>query len=172
MASEIADAGGSTLALHADVTQSDSLAAAVAQTVARFGRLDTVVAAAGITINGDPVSMAEADWDRLMDINLKGVFLTCKHTLPEIEQARVGCASWKAKPPRACSPLRRRGPFWTPIRGHHSTPIDTVPPSCQKLMVTNVFNGRPRASADRTLCRMLAPAFRPMWYSLAIICAL
>ncbi|CQR84066.1 short chain dehydrogenase (plasmid) [Paracoccus aminovorans] len=90
VAAEIAGAGGSAIALQADVTQSDSLAAAVAGTVARFGRLDTVVAAAGITINGDPVSMAEADWDRLMDINLKGVFLTCKHALPEIERAGGG----------------------------------------------------------------------------------
>lgn len=32
-------------------------------------------------------------------------------------QARVGCASWKATPPRACSPQRRRGPFWTPVGG-------------------------------------------------------
>ncbi|KGJ02234.1 hypothetical protein IT41_17960, partial [Paracoccus halophilus] len=39
-------------------------------------------------------------------------------------QARVGCASWKATPPRACSPHRQRGPFWTPIGGEHSTPID------------------------------------------------
>ena len=45
--------------------------------------------------------------------------------MPFKTQARVGCASWKATPPRACSPHRQRGPFWTPIRGHSSTPFDT-----------------------------------------------
>ncbi len=69
-------------ALAADVTQSDSVAAAVADTMRLHGRIDVLHNNVGHAGMGGPVELPEAEWDRLLDLNLKGVFLACKHTLP------------------------------------------------------------------------------------------
>jgi len=90
VAAEIRALGGEAVALSADVTDSASLGRAAAEAERRLGHLDAVFAAAGITVNGDPVSMAEEEWDRVIAINLKGVFLTCKHTIPALERAGGG----------------------------------------------------------------------------------
>ncbi len=82
--------GYNAQALQVDVTSSDSLQAAAQSCVDLFGKLDSVFACAGITTNGTAVDMAEADWDAVMQVNLKGVFLTCKHTLPHLERAGGG----------------------------------------------------------------------------------
>lgn len=90
VAGDIARAGGAALAVPIDVTCSDRTQEAVATAAAHFGRIDTVFACAGITANGTAEDMKEQDWDRVMAINLKGVFLTCKHTIPEIRKAGGG----------------------------------------------------------------------------------
>lgn len=65
----------------ADVRDEARVAEVVADTIARFGRLDVVVNAAGVG-GGGPVHMVDAtEWDRVVDINLKGTFLVCKHGL-------------------------------------------------------------------------------------------
>lgn len=69
-------------ALAADVTQSGSVAQAVADTLARHGRIDILHNNVGQAGMGGPVELPEAEWDRLLDVNLKGVFLACKHVLP------------------------------------------------------------------------------------------
>lgn len=74
--------GHAAFALAADVTQSADVAAAVAGTVARCGRIDILHNNVGITEMGDPVEMSEESWHRVMDVNLTSVFLTCKHVLP------------------------------------------------------------------------------------------
>jgi NAD(P)-dependent dehydrogenase (short-subunit alcohol dehydrogenase family) len=71
-----------------DVRDESGVAAAVAQTVERFGRIDILVNAAGVGGAGLAHQLDEAEWDRVVDINLKGTFLACKHGLPTIlEQA-------------------------------------------------------------------------------------
>lgn len=69
-------------ALAADVTRSDSVAQAVADTVRLHGRIDVVHNNVGHAGMGGPIELPEAEWDRLLDLNLKGVFLACKHVLP------------------------------------------------------------------------------------------
>lgn len=65
----------------ADVRDETSVAAVVAEVVDRHGQLDVVVNAAGVA-GGCPVHMLESsEWDRILDINLKGTFLVCKHAL-------------------------------------------------------------------------------------------
>jgi NAD(P)-dependent dehydrogenase (short-subunit alcohol dehydrogenase family) len=62
-----------------DVRDEDAVAAAVAAVVAAHGRLDAVVHAAGVA-GGGPVHLVAADeWDRVVDVNLKGTFLVGKH---------------------------------------------------------------------------------------------
>lgn len=64
-----------------DVRDEASVAAAIAEIVDGHGRLDVVVNAAGVA-GGGPVHLLESDeWDRIVDINLKGTFLVCKHAL-------------------------------------------------------------------------------------------
>jgi NAD(P)-dependent dehydrogenase (short-subunit alcohol dehydrogenase family) len=77
--------------LHlADVTNADELQAIVATTVAELGQIDILVTAAGIG-DGGPVNMLEEDaWDRVIDINLKGTFLSIKAVLDNMMARRSG----------------------------------------------------------------------------------
>ena len=80
-----------TASCRTDVTREDEVAAVVADAVARFGRLDGVVNAAGIA-GGGPVHLLDADagWDRVIDVNLKGTFLVAKHVIQQmLEQEPV-----------------------------------------------------------------------------------
>jgi len=74
------------LAIVSDITKVADCARMVAETVARFGRLDVLVNAAGVWVEGDSAAMTEAQWDRTLDINLKGTFFTCRHAIPELEK--------------------------------------------------------------------------------------
>ena len=69
-------------AVAADVTKSDSVAQAVADTMRLHGRVDLLHNNVGYAGMGGPVELPEAEWDHLLDVNLKGVFLACKHVLP------------------------------------------------------------------------------------------
>ncbi len=83
-------AGTQTLAAPADVTDSAQVEAAVKATVERWGRLDIVVLNAG-TWQGAPLhETTEAMWDTLIDLNLKGAFLTLKHAIPWLVAQKRG----------------------------------------------------------------------------------
>ena len=58
--------------------------------VERFGRLDVLVNCAGVWVEGPTDTMTEADWDRVVDVNLKGTFQMCRHAIPALE-ATGGC---------------------------------------------------------------------------------
>ncbi|MCU1352317.1 MAG: short-chain dehydrogenase/reductase [Acidimicrobiales bacterium] len=73
-----------------DVRDEDGVARAVADTVARFGRLDIVVNAAGVA-GGGPVHLVPAEeWERVLGINLTGTFLVCKHAVAAMLPQRSG----------------------------------------------------------------------------------
>ena len=79
----IEQAGGRALAVTCDVTSADDVKAALERTVETFGRLDFAFNNAGVEQPVKPlVDITENDWDRLMDVNLRGVFLCMKHELP------------------------------------------------------------------------------------------
>lgn len=75
VADEIRSSGGSALDMHVDVTGRDSVAALIARTVAEYGRVDVLCAIAGIAGTVPFVEMTDAQWDRVLGVNLKGVFL-------------------------------------------------------------------------------------------------
>jgi len=89
-ASIIRGEGFAARALTGDVTQSDSVAAIVARTVAEFGRIDVLHNNVGITAMGGPIEESEASWHRVLDTNLTSMFLTCKHVLPVMLAQRSG----------------------------------------------------------------------------------
>ena len=78
----IEDEGGRCVALTADVTQSAQIQAAVAAVQEQAGRIDVLHNNVGIMEMGDPIEASEESWHRVLDTNLTGVFLTCKHVLP------------------------------------------------------------------------------------------
>jgi NAD(P)-dependent dehydrogenase (short-subunit alcohol dehydrogenase family) len=74
LVAEIAAAGGDAAAFAADLRAVESIATMVAAVHQRFGRLDILVNNAGLGFNHDAVEVTEADWDEMMDVNLKGLF--------------------------------------------------------------------------------------------------
>jgi NAD(P)-dependent dehydrogenase (short-subunit alcohol dehydrogenase family) len=82
----VADVGpGDALAVPTDVRSFDACAAAVSAAVDRFGRLDALVNCAGVWVEGPTETMTEADWDRVVDVNLKGTFGMCRAAIPPLE---------------------------------------------------------------------------------------
>lgn len=73
-----------------DVREEADVRAAVEEVAHRYGRIDVVVNAAGIA-GGGPVHLLEQeDWNRVIDINLKGTFLVCKYALAPMLEQRSG----------------------------------------------------------------------------------
>jgi meso-butanediol dehydrogenase / (S,S)-butanediol dehydrogenase / diacetyl reductase len=67
--------------IKTDLTNSNQVAALVEQTITRFCRLDILYNNAGINHFARVTETEEADWDRVFNVNVKSVFLTCKHAL-------------------------------------------------------------------------------------------
>ena len=86
----VAGAGGHAIAAVADVVRRAELDAAVARTVGTFDRLDILVNVAGIVSMGPAATLAEAEWDRVLDINLKGTFLACQAVIPFMQRQHYG----------------------------------------------------------------------------------
>lgn len=86
----IAGEGATAAVERADVTQADQVAALTKRALDLWGRIDVLDNNVGILAVGGPVEQSEADWDRVMDANIKGMFLTCKHALPVMERQGTG----------------------------------------------------------------------------------
>ncbi len=83
----IIESEGGTASGHlADVTNSAEVAAAVAACVAAYGGLDILVNNVGGSFPGSAESLAEADWEHQIDMNLRSAFLCCKHAMPHLRQ--------------------------------------------------------------------------------------
>jgi NAD(P)-dependent dehydrogenase (short-subunit alcohol dehydrogenase family) len=82
--------GVRSLGLVGDVTVEADVKRAVDATLSELGRLDVVVANAGIWSTGEVWKLTEAQWDQTLDVNLKGAWLTVKHTLPYLMAQRSG----------------------------------------------------------------------------------
>ena len=82
--------GNGSIGLRVDVTDRDSVAALVAAVAEKFGRIDVLINNAGWDKVGPFVDSDEADWDRVIAINLYGVFNTCKAVLPIMQQQGHG----------------------------------------------------------------------------------
>lgn len=89
--SEIEKAGGQAISIRCDVSNPDQVRQAVEQTAEKFGRLDTVVANAGINGVWSPIDeLQPAEWDKTININLKGTYLTLHFAVPQLERAGGG----------------------------------------------------------------------------------
>ena len=87
---ELAEAGLDVTYVHLDVTDEAQWQAAVATAVDRYGKLDVLVNNAGILIRKGIEETSVADWERIMEVNAKGVFLGAKAAIPAMRQAGGG----------------------------------------------------------------------------------
>jgi len=87
---EINELGGECVFVHLDVTQEAEWQQAVETAVARFGKLDILVNNAGIALRGVLEDTSSEDWDKVMAVNAKGVFLGTKAAIPEMRKVGGG----------------------------------------------------------------------------------
>ncbi len=76
--------GGEALFVEADVSQENDVSKMVEAAVAAFGRLDILCNNAAIQVFGSIPETSGADWHKVMDVNLKGVYLGCKYAIPQM----------------------------------------------------------------------------------------
>jgi NAD(P)-dependent dehydrogenase (short-subunit alcohol dehydrogenase family) len=82
--------GRKALFVEADVTRGADAERMVRETVTSLGRLDVLFTSAGVGAGGDVVTTTEEYWDRVIDLDLKGVFLVCKHAVPAMREVGGG----------------------------------------------------------------------------------
>ena len=83
-------AAGTITPFACDMTDPAQVDAMIAACIERFGRIDVLVNNVGGSAPGGAVALSEAAWDRQFDMNLKSVFLACKHVIPHMERAGGG----------------------------------------------------------------------------------
>ncbi len=89
-AAAIRSLGRRSLALGVDVSDGDSVRAMVERVATEFGRLDVAVNNAGVISIRKVAELSLADWDRVMNVNARGVFLCCQAELPLMQAQRWG----------------------------------------------------------------------------------
>jgi NADP-dependent 3-hydroxy acid dehydrogenase YdfG len=94
----ITDSGARALAVESDVTDREQVEAAVAATLGHFGRLDTVVANAGVMLLGPAVEATYEEWDRMVAVNVSGLMYTARAALEHLVAAAQ-------RPPREVADL-------------------------------------------------------------------
>jgi NAD(P)-dependent dehydrogenase (short-subunit alcohol dehydrogenase family) len=77
-AEKVRDTGRRSVACRADVTKKADLEAALQQTLDTFGRVDVLLNAAGINSGTPFFEISEAEWERILDVDLRSVFLACQ----------------------------------------------------------------------------------------------
>jgi NAD(P)-dependent dehydrogenase (short-subunit alcohol dehydrogenase family) len=91
VAQKLLSSGGKAIAFAADVSKKNEVTAMAAETVKKFGAIDILVNNAGI--EGSPCliqDLSEEQWDRVLGVNLKGVFLCCQAVIPQMIKQKKG----------------------------------------------------------------------------------
>ena len=142
VAAEIAESGGDALFVHLDVTHEEDWRSAIGAATSSFSKLDILVNNAGIWRRGRVEDTTVEDWDMILDVNAKGVFLGTKLAIPEMRKAgggsiiNISSTAGLVGGPRSsaytasggrCGCLRRPQPFSTP-RGRHQGQLHTSRP--------------------------------------------
>jgi 3-oxoacyl-[acyl-carrier protein] reductase len=92
VAQQLRAAGGEALFVHGDVSRGADVAALLAATLERFGRLDVVVNNAGTTHRNQPLlDVGEAEFDRVYAVNVKSIYWTAIHIVPYFRERGGGC---------------------------------------------------------------------------------
>jgi NAD(P)-dependent dehydrogenase (short-subunit alcohol dehydrogenase family) len=87
---QVEGVGGRARFILADTTKTEDVRRMVTETVEAFGRLDVLFPSAGVGAGGDVVETTEEYWDRVLGLDLRGVFLACKYAIPEMRKNGSG----------------------------------------------------------------------------------
>jgi 3-oxoacyl-[acyl-carrier protein] reductase len=87
---EIQAGGGDAIAIDADVTDSDQVREMIEQTEEALGPLQILINNAGVILDKPFLELTEQDWDRIVDTDLKAVFLCCRAALPGMQRRKRG----------------------------------------------------------------------------------
>lgn len=115
----ITQAGGEAIFCAADVSSSEQVRAAIDATVAKWGKIDVLVNDAAMMTFSPLIDLPEEDWEKVMGVSLRSVFLFCKYCVPHMAEgsAIVNISSVHAHRPRRTScrtPLAKA--VWKPSR--------------------------------------------------------
>lgn len=89
-AQELRDAGRQAAFFKCDVTNEENVEAVVKAIVEKFGRIDFLHNNAGVTVRNTVEGLSEKEWDFVLDVGLKGLFLMSKHVIPEMRKVGGG----------------------------------------------------------------------------------
>jgi 3-oxoacyl-[acyl-carrier protein] reductase len=87
---EIQALGSQALGIQANVTQANEVDRLMQDTLSRFGKIDILVNNAGVVVVKSITNQTEADWDKVLNVNLKGVFLCCHRVVQEMIKQQCG----------------------------------------------------------------------------------
>ena len=87
----IKEEGGDCITFKADVSKSNDCKSIIEKCIQTYDRVDILHNNVGIEIPGGIDEISEEDWDKMMNVNLKSMFLTCKYALPYMEKQESGC---------------------------------------------------------------------------------
>jgi 3-oxoacyl-[acyl-carrier protein] reductase len=90
LGAELRDAGRRVIEQELEMRDTGSIRAMVDRTVETFGRIDVLVNVAGVTSQGAAEALTEDEWDRVLDINLKGVFFCCQAVMAAMRRQKYG----------------------------------------------------------------------------------
>lgn len=82
--------GNEAMYVHTNLTSASDVEALVAQTVENYGKLDILYNNAGINLFAQLADTEEEDWDKVMQVNVKSVYLTCKYAIPVMKERGYG----------------------------------------------------------------------------------
>jgi len=86
--SDIEGEGGAGIAVPCDVTDEAAIEAAVTEVAEHFGKIDVVVANAGLSVGGRVENLSMAEWRRQMDVNVNGVAMTAARAIPHLRKTQ------------------------------------------------------------------------------------
>jgi len=87
---EIQALGSQALGMQANITQANEVDRLVQESLGRFGKIDILVSNAGVVVVKSITDQTEADWDKVLNVNLKGVFLCCHRVVQEMIKQQRG----------------------------------------------------------------------------------
>ena len=90
-AKEIRDLGRKSIAIKCNVVKWDEVQAMAKKTLDEFGKIDIMCSNAGLVTVNSTVDLTEEEWDAVMDVNAKGVWLCAKAVLPHMLERKSGC---------------------------------------------------------------------------------
>lgn len=90
LAEELTERGSNCLFVSADVREEEQVRQAVSRVRQELGNISTLINIAGTNRKGRIESLSADDWDQVMEVNVKGMFLTTKYTVPSLREAGGG----------------------------------------------------------------------------------